>query len=78
MNIMLDFICMGQVDLLGVRRKWEHTIWKIIALSVIWTHSDEIASPMLYRLAFENDVEERILSCKCTISKYLLYFGICV
>ena len=49
---MLDFICMGPVDLPGVRWKQQNTKWKILVHSGTGTHNLEIWSPMLYRLSY--------------------------
>ena len=49
---MLDFICMGPVDLSGARRKRKNTKWKILAHSGTRTHNPEISSLMLYQLSY--------------------------
>ena len=49
---MLDFICMGPVDLLGAHQKRQNTKWKILAHSGTRTHKPEVWSMMLYRLSY--------------------------
>ena len=51
MDIMLDFICKGPVDLSGARRTRPNTKWKILAHSGTRTHNPQIRSLMLYRLS---------------------------
>ena len=52
MDVMLDFICMGLVDLSGARREAKKIQkWKIIAHSGTRTHNPEISSLMLYQLS---------------------------
>ena len=58
---MLDFICMGPVDLPGARRKRQNTKWKILAHSGIQAHSPEICSQMLYWLSYADFVESCII-----------------
>ena len=43
MNVMLDFICMGPIDLPGTRRKRQNKKRKIRAH--IWTYNLDIFSP---------------------------------
>ena len=52
MDVMLDFICMGPVDLPGARRKRQNTKCKILAHCGTRTHSPEIWSLVLYRLCY--------------------------
>ena len=46
MDVMLDFICMGQFDMPEVRRNTKYKI-KILAHSGIRTHNPDIWSVML-------------------------------
>ncbi len=48
MNVLLDFICIGPVDLPGARQKRQK--YKIIAHSGARTNNLEICSLMLYRM----------------------------
>ena len=52
MNVMLDFICMGPVDLQGAYRKRHNTKWKIQVHSVTRTYNLKICILMLYRLSY--------------------------
>ena len=51
MDVMLDFICLGPVDLPGAHRKRQKTKWKILVQTGTRTHNPEIWSLMLYRLS---------------------------
>ena len=52
MNGMLDFICMGPVDLQGARRKRQNSKWTILAHNGTRTYSIEIFFLTLYRLSY--------------------------
>ena len=59
MDVLLDFICMGPVNLSGARRKRQNTRWNILVHGGTRTHNPEISSLMLYRLSspgLSNDV----------------------
>ena len=60
MNVMLDFICMGPVDLPGARQKRQNTKWKILAYKGTRTHNLEISSLMLYRLSYP-EFDEKVV-----------------
>ena len=51
MDVMLDFIRMGSVDLSEARRKRQNTKWEMLAHSGIRTHNPQIRSLILYRLS---------------------------
>ena len=55
MNVMLDFICMGSVDLRGAREKEKKLKGKVLANSGTRTHNLEIRSQTL------NTTEQAVL-----------------
>ena len=49
MNIILDLICMGPIDLSGgAHRKHQNTKYKILAINGTRSHNLEICSLVLY------------------------------
>ena len=49
---MINFICMGPIDLPGAPRKRQNTKWKILSYSGTRTHNFEFSSQLRYRLSY--------------------------
>ena len=76
---MLDFICMGPVDLPRVRRKRQNTKWNIFAHSATRAHNLKICNLILYRLNYLGFDESRRIKVTfiCThTSDINVYIGI--
>ena len=78
-NGMLDFICMGPVDLPGAHRKQRNTKWKSLAHSGTRTLYLQTCSLMLYRLScpgFDESLPIKVTFIHTCTSYTNVYIGI--
>ena len=70
MNVKLDFICIGPVDLPGARRKRQNTKWKMLAQSGTRTYNIEIYSLMCHWIKWT----VHITSCATSMMQCSVHF----
>ena len=68
-DVMLDFICMGPVDLSGARRKRKNTKSKILAHSGTRTHNPEISKSD----ALPTELAGLVVRCLFKWPYYIMY-----